>query len=387
MNGIQKQPGKIIKAVQATKRFFRNTLIAGIMTASVAAPIKALSTEPSYKMPVITNERSHVLSKENFSDEMKSLVPQMVTEGLFATEKDAYNALSNGNFAPTLKQILYTDNQALKDAFANKMFCSEITNFTDLQASFSIYDFDTTNAMSNWSFSWGEIIGLAVAPTRLNKRTLSAAQLYLANGDTVDNYSDTYTTRYTPKMVVSSSFVTKLGTDFATYDWAASYSPKNEDNIPASLRFQFTNVGKQWYISPLDYVMASKISGEKWLVDAGASVGVDFARAVVWAGNITGKPQFSYGLQVTPNALLSEDVNYYFMSTFYAMGRKQQNSATSWNKNIEVLAGARLDFNVGNLLILGGTVEYNSAAGNYYSVQKPTGLSAWLNASLFVDAF
>ncbi|MFH0927004.1 MAG: hypothetical protein V1822_00300, partial [Candidatus Micrarchaeota archaeon] len=243
------------------------------------------------------------------------------------------------------------------------------------QATFSIFNPDYADQSSKWGIDWNELASISLSSVRLNKAYLYSNLVHINKEDTVINYSQTYTTLYTPQLIASTSW--QIKTPAGTYDLSpsAAFSPAFSQAIPFSYQLQLTNIGNRHKLS-VDYLRVSHISGSRAYVDGGISTGNDYLRLMFWGDDILGNQRtLNFGGQFTPNVFFPDNVNYYLSNTWYAMFRERNFQATVLG--LQAIAGTRLDLNIANTAVLGAIVEYNSFSG-----AKPSGYSFWLSLSI-----
>jgi hypothetical protein len=323
-------------------------------------------------MPVITNQRSYIQKNDYYSNKIKSLVPDMISAGIFSNEKEVLDAINSSNFMPYLRQIADSENQPLKDAFSNGINYFTRTNFTDSQYSFSIFNNDATSVSA--PISIGSIF-YSYSPTRLNDCNLEADKITsstTSSKDTVYHLSQLYTTWYANVHTFGASMRLNLDETFI-YNLGASYTfvtNTKDVNLPTTICVQLTNLGRRGAVS-LDYVNAS-FSNSAPIYDMGFSVGSDCIRGLIWANDIsnTNSSSFNLGIQVSPNVFFSNEINRNFSWTIYSLAQER-------SKTFEFLIGSRVDFNIANSVYLNATVEYNTDLSI-----KPTEWSYWFNLSI-----
>ena len=363
---------KFNSALNKSKVFFNKFLLGSTIFASTFLPSFAQSNDNSpsnYNMPVITNLRSPIQKKDYHSDDIKSLIPNMISAGIFSNEQEALDAISSSNFLPYLRQIADSKDQALTNAFSNGVDYLKRTSFTDAQFSFSLFNNDASSFSA--PISIGNIF-YAYSPTRINDCSLYAKKTS-SPSDTVYHLGQLYTTSYANVHTFGASMRINLDKTFI-YDLGASYSfVTNTDEVivPASAKIQLTNLGNRGAVS-LDYLNATLSQNSQPIYDLGFSAGWNWARVISWLNDIsnTNSSSLNLGLQLSPNAFFNEDINRHFSCTVYSLAQERSGE-------YEFLGGGRVDFNIANSVYINTTIEYNTDLSI-----KPTEWSYWLNLSI-----
>ncbi len=369
-NAVAQKQNHFKRAYVATKHFFKKHYASVASTIIIGSSIVSSSfAQSKYNMPVITNQRSSIQKKDYYSNKIKSLVPDMISAGIFSNEKEAFDAIESSDFMPYLRQIADSQNSQLKEEFSNGFNYFTRTNFTDSQYSFSIFNNDATSVSA--PISIGSIF-YSYSPTRLNDSNLKAYTT-TSPSDTVHYSSLLYTTWYANVHTFGASMRINLDETFI-YNLGASYTfvtNTKDVNVPPMLKLQLTNIGQRGCAS-IDYIGASFYPNSSTIYDVGVSAGSDYIRGLIWANDIsnTNSSSFNLGIQVSPNAFFSEEVNRNFSCTLYSLFQERSNK-------YENLSGARVDFNIANSVYLNATVEYNTDLSI-----KPTEWSYWFNLSI-----